>query len=185
MPMQDHRDHRDHRDGEPAPPTLPPAPGRLVGRALFQQHLRSALEQAALHGWSEMVWSDPDFADWPLGESASIELLQRWVRQGRRLTLLAHHYEALQRLHPRFVRWRGTWDHKITARRCLCPDPNDAPSALWSAAWVLHRLDVPHCVSVIHTPQTQAPRCRQVKEMLDEWVLRRSAPAFPATTLGL
>ena len=172
-------------------PSLLPAPtsslpqGRLIGRALFQHHLRSALEQAALQGWTEMLWSDPDFSDWPLGESVCIELLQRWVRQGRHLTLLAHHYEALQRLHPRFVRWRGTWDHKITARRCLCPDPNDTPSVLWSGAWVLHRLDAAHCVSVIYTPDTQPQRCVQVKETLVEWYLRRSAPAFPATTLGL
>ena len=86
------------------------------------------------------------------------------------------------RRHPRFVRWRGTWDHKITCRRSPAANAADIPSALWSPTWVLHRLDAERCVGVTGD---EPNRRVLLRETLDEWLLRRSAPGFPATVLGL
>lgn len=72
-------------DAQPAPLPL----GRFAGREEFQNLVRSALDCAAREGWPELILSDADFWDWPLGEGAVIEALNAWVRQGRRLTLLA------------------------------------------------------------------------------------------------
>ena len=46
--------------------------GSFVGPDAFAQLVRDALECAAQEGWSEMVWSDPNYADWPLRESVVI-----------------------------------------------------------------------------------------------------------------
>ncbi|UJB64257.1 hypothetical protein YS110_05545 [Acidovorax sp. YS12] len=164
-----------------AQPALLPL-GRFAGREDFQGLVRAALDCAAREGWSELVLSDADFWDWPLGESVVIDALNAWVRQGRRLTLLARTYDEVVRRHARFVRWRGTWDHKITCRRSPAANPADVPSALWSPAWVLHRLDAERCVGVTGN---EPDRRVLLRETLDEWLLRRSAPGFPATVLGL
>lgn len=156
--------------------------GRFSGREDFRQLVRAALACAAQEGWPELVLSDADFHDWPLGESSVIESLNAWARSGRRLTLLARSYDEMVRRHARFVRWRGTWDHIITCRRSPSADPADLPSALWSPAWVLHRLDPERCSGMTG----QEPERRVLlKESLDEWLLRRSSPGFPASTLGL
>ena len=165
-------------DAQPAP--LPV--GRFAGREEFQGLVRSALDCAAREGWPELILSDADLWDWPLGEGAVIEALNAWVRQGRRLTLLARTYDEVVRRHPRFVRWRGTWDHKITCRRSPAANAADIPSALWSPTWVLHRLDAERCVGVTGD---EPNRRVLLRETLDEWLLRRSAPGFPATVLGL
>ena len=141
-------------DAQPAP--LPV--GRFAGREEFQGLVRSALDCAV------------------------IEALNAWVRQGRRLTLLARTYDEVVRRHPRFVRWRGTWDHKITCRRSPAANAADIPSALWSPTWVLHRLDAERCVGMTGN---EPNRRVLLRETLDEWLLRRSAPGFPATVLGL
>ena len=78
-------------DAQPAP--LPV--GRFAGREEFQGLVRSALDCAAREGWPELILSDADFWDWPLGEGAVIEALNAWVRQGRRLTLLARTYDEV------------------------------------------------------------------------------------------
>ncbi len=156
--------------------------GRFSGREDFRQLVRAALACAAQEGWPELVLSDADFHDWPLGESAVIDSLNAWARAGRRLTLLARSYDEVVRRHARFVRWRGTWDHIITCRRSPSADPADFPSALWSPAWVLQRLDPERCNGVAG----QEPERRVLlRESLDEWLLRRSSPGFPASTLGL
>ena len=156
--------------------------GRFSGREDFRELVRAALACAAHEGWAELVLSDPDFYDWPLGESAVIGSLDAWARTGRRLTLLARSYDEVVRRHARFVRWRGTWDHIVTCRRSPSADPVELPSALWSPAWVLHRLDAEHSVGVAGR---EPERRVLLRESLDEWLLRRSAPGFPASTLGL
>jgi hypothetical protein len=156
--------------------------GRFSGREDFQQLVRGALACAAHEGWPELILCDADFHDWPLGESAVIESLNGWARTGRRLTLLACSYEEILRRHARFVRWRGTWDHIITCRRSPSADPLDFPSAIWSPVWVLQRQDLARSAGVAG----REPERRVVlKEMLTEWLQRRSTPGFPATTLGL
>ena len=66
--------------------------------------------------------SDPDFADWPLGERAVAESLQAWAASGRSLRLVATHFEGFQRSHARFVTWRRLWDHIVQCRACSGAD---------------------------------------------------------------
>ena len=97
---------------------MPLPDGAFDGRLAFQDHLRGAMAEAASQNWREIVFSDPDFADWPLGERASIEALQAWAASGRSLVMLARHFKVFERDHARFVRWRQTWSHIIDARAC-------------------------------------------------------------------
>jgi hypothetical protein len=155
--------------------------GRFEGREAFAAMVRDALACAAAEGWRELVLSDASFADWPLGERAVAESLQAWSASGRRCILLARRYDDLRRLHPRFVTWRQTWSHIIEARGCLSADPLELPSAIWSPAWAMRRLDVERCHGVAGS---EAERRVAVRELIDGW-LQKSAPAFPASTLGL
>ena len=119
-------------------PSLPDLPsGRFSGREAFMQLVRDGLATAARDGWSEIIVSDSNFYDWPLGELAVIESLQQWAHSGRRFTMLACTFDEVIRRHPRFVRWRGPWDHIISCRRSPSADPLDLPSAFWSPAWCL------------------------------------------------
>jgi hypothetical protein len=161
-------------------PQLPS--GRFSGREDFRQLVRDAIATAVRDDWSEMVFSDAHFHDWPLGERAVVDLLQQWARGGRHLTLLACSYDEVVRRHARFVNWRRTWDHIITCRRSPMSDVQDMPSALWSPHWVLHRLDPERCAGVTGV---EPDRRVLLKEMLSERISRRSSPGFPATTLGL
>lgn len=169
-----------------APPAAQPLPdlpsGRFSGREAFMQLVRDGLATAARDGWSEIVVSDANFHDWPLGELAVIESLQQWARSGRRFTMLACTFDEVIRRHARFVRWRGTWDHIITCRRSPSADPLDLPSALWSPAWVMHRLDPLRCAGVCGV---EPERRVLLRESLNEWLRSKSSPGFPSTTLGL
>jgi len=162
---------------EPAP--LPQ--GRFEGREAFAQRVRDALACAAREGWREIILSDPGFADWPLGERAVAESLQAWSASGRRCVLLARRYDEVPRRHARFVTWRQTWAHIIEARACASADEGEIPSAIWSPGWVMQRLDPQRCIGV---SGCEPARRLALRETLDEW-LQKSAPAFPATTLGL
>lgn len=50
--------------------------GRFTGREAFQQMVRDAFATAAREGWAEILISDANFHDWPLGERAVVESLQ-------------------------------------------------------------------------------------------------------------
>ena len=165
-------------DRNPAP-VLPS--GAFSGRIVFQQLVRDALACAAREGWREIILSDPDFGDWPLGERAVAESLQAWSASGRRCTLIARRYDEVVRRHARFVIWRGTWSHIVEARACPSADPLELPSAIWSPGWVLHRLDTERCNGFTGT---QPERRLMLGETLQGW-LQKSTPSFPASTLGL
>jgi hypothetical protein len=162
-----------------APAHLPSR--RFEGREDFRQLVRDALATAAREGWRELILSDASFEDWPLGERAVAESLGAWSGSGRRMLLLAKRYDGVVRQHARFVQWRGRWSHIITATACPAADPLDLPSAIWSPAWVLERRDVEHS----HGWCGSEPERRvALRETLNEW-LRKSTPAFAASTLGL
>lgn len=155
--------------------------GSFVGLDTFAQLIRDALVCAAQEGWSEMVWSDSNFEDWPLREKTVVESLQAWSHTGRRLVLLANSYDSVQRYQPRFVGWRKTWDHIIDCRVSKGRDADDLPSALWSPHWAMRRLDAVRSTGVAgYEPQRRV----LLKQELDE-CFRQSTPGFPATTLGL
>jgi hypothetical protein len=95
--------------------------------------------------------------------------------------MLAASYDQVVRRHARFVAWRTTWSHLIDCRACRSADPQDLPSALVSPVWALRRLDLEHSSGIcIEAPQ----RRLLLQQTQAEW-LRKSSPAFPATTLGL
>lgn len=156
--------------------------GRLSGRDVFQQLVRDAFAAAAREGWHEIIISDANFHDWPLGERAVTEALQEWARSGRRFTMLAGTYDDVIRRHARFVRWRGTWDHILTCRKAPNVDPLDVPSVIWSPQWVMQRVDPERCVMVAGT---EPDRRVLLQETLREWLHGKSSPGFPSTTLGL
>lgn len=155
--------------------------GRFSGRTEFIDLIRQAFGAAARQGLREIIICDADFEDWPLGERAVTQALGDWSRSGRKLTMLARHYDAITRRHPRFVTWRRTWSH-IVECRASASGPNEAlPSAMWTPAWVFERLDLQHSTGM---SGFEAARRVALKERLNERLLK-SVPAFPATTLGL
>ncbi|WP_062366504.1 hypothetical protein [Variovorax paradoxus] len=163
-----------------AAPALPE--GRFDGPEAFAGMVRAALSNAARQGWKELVFSDPDFADWPLGERASIEALQAWSAAGRRFVLLAQRFDAVERSHARFVAWRRMWGHIIECRAVRAEAGSTAvPSAIWTPGWFAHRTD----------PERSRGLCgfdprarRELRETIDEsW--RAGRPAFPASATGL
>ena len=81
-------------DSAPPPPPQPLAllQGAFSGPRQFAQIIRDALAVAAQEGWSEMVWSDPDFESWPLREKAVADSLNGWAQRGRKLVLLASYH---------------------------------------------------------------------------------------------
>lgn len=154
---------------------------RFEGRGDFRQLVRDALAAAAREGWREIILSDASFEDWPLGERAVAESLQAWSRTGRRMVLLARQYDHVVRQHARFVQWRVTWSHVVTATACPSADPLDLPSAIWSPAWVLERRELVHSIGYCGS---EPERRVALRENLNEWLLK-ATPAFPASTLGL
>lgn len=155
--------------------------GTFSGSTEFAQLVRDAIVHAGRQGWSEMVWSDPNFEDWPLREKLVIESLTAWSHTGRRLVLLANGFDSVQRHQPRFVAWRKTWDHIVECRVIKGRDGDDLPSAIWSPQWAMRRMDMVHSKGVAGSA---AQRRVLLKQELDE-CLRQSSVGFPATTLGL
>ena len=160
-------------------PALPE--GRFSGPAEFAKMIRLGFATAAEQGWRELILSDSSFNDWPLGERAVEQSLNDWATAGRQLTVLAKNYDALIRRHARFVTWRIKWAHIIECRVCSSLSVDDLPSALWSPGWVFQRLDYNHCTGLAGS---ETARRVMLKERLEE-CLRKSSPAFPATTLGI
>ena len=155
--------------------------GRSEGREAFDRVLRQGFDLAAQQGCKAWWWADADFADWPLGERATIAALNAWAGSGRRLYLLARDFRRLQAHQPRFVSWRRTWDHVIEVRACPSVSADEMPSCMWAPEWAMRRLDPVRSVAVCGT---DAALRTSVRLQIDE-VWARAAPSFPATVLGL
>ena len=155
--------------------------GRVQGREAFRQAVRDALACAAEQGWPELIVSDPDYSDWPLGEAGVVASLYRWARPGRQFTMLAGSYGAIERLHPRFVPWRRDMAHLINCRIITTVEPINIPSACWSPQWVLQRVEPARSTLLC---SKDANRGAALRELLHGW-LARSTTGFPVTTLGL
>ena len=166
-------------DNGPASDQLPE--GRFEGRVAFAALVRRVLAQAAREGWPILLLSDPDFADWPLGERTVVETLNAWAGRGRRLQLLARDFSSVRLQHPRFCQWRVTWSHVVEAQVWTAAEPDEVPSAIWSQGWVLERMDRLRCTGV---SGSEGVRRVALRERLDQaW--HQGGPGFPATTLGL
>ena len=160
---------------------LPLLEGRFSGCSEFSDLIRHALAAAVVQDWREIILSDPDFEDWPLGERAVVQSLNDWSRGGRKLIMLARSYDTVLRRHARFVVWRKTWSHIVECRSTARASADKFPSALWSPEWALERVDVTRSVGVAGS---DLARRIALKERLNEGILNAS-PAFPATVLGL
>lgn len=170
----------DHSGESLAPrPSLPE--GAFDGPRAFAERIRLALAQAATEGWPELVFSDPDFADWPLGERAVVQSLQAWAGAGRSLRLVAGSFDAFQRQHARFVPWRQRWDHIVQCRECNGPGAAEVPSALWTPAWFLHRIDPLYSRGL---SSSETPARVALRHAIDE-CFRKGRPGFPASVAGL
>ncbi|MEO8249590.1 MAG: hypothetical protein ABI589_09480 [Burkholderiales bacterium] len=154
---------------------------RFEGRDEFRERIRDALATGATHGWREAILCDADFADWPLGEREVESSLHAWAKAGGRFTLIAQRWDEVLRRHARFVNWRERWSHLIECRVCKNADPLSFPSAIWSPALMLLRLDVERCTCI---ESADSQRRVELRETLEQ-ALHSSAPGFPATTLGL
>lgn len=165
-----------HDDDKPGLPS-----SRFEGREDFRQLVRDALACAAREGWREIILADSDFADWPLGEREVAQSLMDWSKTGRHCTLIARKYDVVIRSHARFVNWRQTWSHIIDARACPSADALELPSSIWSAGWVMQRLDPERCNGV---SGSEPERRLLLRESLNKW-LAKSSPSFPAVTMGL
>ena len=157
------------------------AEGRFAGRGEFVEMMRQAFAAAAVQGWREIVLSDPDYADWPLGERGVAEALNSWSKTGRKLTMMAGSYDMVFSRHARFVVWRRTWAHLVECRAVVPASADRTPSALWSSGWAVERLDARHCAGMAGS---DAARRLALKGRLNEALLT-SVPAFPASVLGL
>lgn len=165
---------------------VPAVPGPLLegafsGPTEFAQLVRDAIATASQQGWTDMVWSDATFEDWPLREKSVTDALQAWAHTGRRLILLANRFDSIVRHQPRFANWRVRWDHIVECRVCKQAEASEMPSALWGPHWCLRRLDVHRSTGMAGS---EPQRRLLLKEVLDE-CRRNSAPGFPASTLGL
>jgi len=158
-------------------------PGSLItSRAEFHAALRRAFELLAQQGAREVWLCDEDFADWPLGERAIVELLSQWAASNRKLTLIARHFDEVARRHPRWVAWRRDWSHIVSCRTQTELASGEFPTALLGLGTVSVRLsDAVHHRGRLSHERAEEVRC---KEQIDA-VLQRSEEAFPATTTGL
>ena len=162
------------------------APGNghriITSRSEFLQALRDGFALAAAQGCRELLLSDPDFADWPLGEPAVLDHLTRWAFAHRKLTMLGGHFDEVSRRHARFAQWRRQWSHVID---CRVPEEDQArglPTVWLAPGLVTLRLLNPEQFRASWS--TEAGDALRTREHLDA-LLQRSVEGFPATTLGL
>ncbi|WP_076997287.1 hypothetical protein [Variovorax sp. KK3] len=159
--------------------TLPA--GAFDGRTAFTSCVHAAMSAAARENWREIVLTDPDFADWPLGERAMAEALQAWAAAGRSMVMLAQRFDVFEREHARFVHWRRMWSHIVDCRACSGAGMPQVPSGIWTPSWYMLRIDVERVRGVAG----REPEGRSALRERIEECLRHARPAFPASTLGL
>lgn len=161
-----------------------PVDGRFEGRPAFQQTVRDGLAALA-RGEHRDVWlSDQDFAHWPLGERAVVDSFNQWALGSHhgRCVLLAAHFEAFARVHPRWVEWRQLWSHRVLCLQAPDEFAADIPCALLVPGLVAVELfDRDHYRGLV---SRDAMRWSELKERIDA-ISQRSAETFPPTTLGL
>jgi len=166
-----------------AHPETPLVERAFEGSAQFAEALHALLAHAEACGARRLAWCDPDFSGWPLGESAWVERLTSWVRGGQReLVMIASHWDAVPRLHPRFVGWRRDFAHAV---QCLVPDEFHTPPlpTLWvdSADQALRVFDAEHSRGRAGVDRIDRQRANEEFDA----IAQRATPGFAAGTLGL
>lgn len=157
-------------------------PGRFLGRGAFRQLLLDTMSTAAGQGARELIFCDPDFADWPLAEPAFVSALQEWSLQGSgRCLILVLDYSLVQQAYPLFVRWRRLWAHQITALQLPREHADRILSGLWTPQAVVWRHNVQLSSGYAGNGSSQL----QAMQMQLEDARGFGFPAFPADVLGL
>ena len=112
-----------------------------------------------------------------------LEDLSRWIKlPQRRLVLLAHRYEQVERRHPRFVAWRRLWTHAVDAWSPSDGVEVNLPTLL---------LDDQRLCLQLHDKHYWRGRVSQDEGTVRQWhdevdaLLQRCEAAFPAHPLGL
>lgn len=163
------------------------APIDFDNSAGFQQAVLTAVDAALARGTRSLLCVDRDFAGWPLDDPTLLDALSGWLRRpGRRLILLAEHFERMERLHPRFTQWRPFWSHAIEPR---CPEqrPPDGLETLLldDGPTVLEALATdPPAVPPKGRAQQDAAVAAAARDRIDAW-LQRSVVSWPVRPLGL
>ena len=121
--------------------------------------------------WREIVLSDPDFDDWPLGERAVVDALQAWSAAGRSFVLLAQRFDVFERGHARFVHWRRMWSHIVECRACDGPGLPQVPSAHLDAGLVPARAST-SSAAVASAARAPADRRRCAKRSTSACAMR-------------
>ncbi|XHS76808.1 hypothetical protein ACFJGW_13835 [Burkholderiaceae bacterium UC74_6] len=161
--------------------------GVFEGRAAYEEALRSVLIALCAQGSREIFCIADDFVDWPWSDVAVVEALTQWARRGRTLHLMGKGFENMRERHPRFVRWRTTYDHCVDAREheVESMDSRTPKAGVFEAGGPerlsLRLFDEGHYRGAVNVDAGDALR-------LQEWfdvLLQRSGSAFPASTLGL
>lgn len=160
--------------------------GRLDGWGAWSEAVQALLAHAAREPAS-LLMLDEDYAHWPLGERACVEALGQWALGGRQLhcTMLADDWHDVPKRHPRWLRWRAAWTHKVSCKSL----PEDEQSALQSLRPLLvlegklgiSLLDAEHGTGI----WSRAPSTLREWWQAGDAISQRSIDAMPATTLGL
>ena len=180
-----------HGDGTPREATHHAGPRidnpRIDSRGSFVAALRWGFDTAMAQGARRIVCADPDWADWPLWNDATLlHALAAWLRQPqRRLVLLARRYDTLERQCPRLNGWRADWMHAIEAWQPPEELANDLPSVLvgegGDSTVSVQLMDARHWRG---RAELDARRARLWREELDA-VLQRSERTWSVRPLGL
>ena len=156
--------------------------GPFLQRAEFRAAVLSAIEHAAAVDAPEIVLVDDDFAEWPLGEKATVDAFGRWIASRKRLILFAHRWDDVARQHMRFAEWRKPWAHVVHGRADPEIEAGDTPSLLLVPGHCVVRvLDRAVCRGTLSTDPVDLAAARERVDAL----LQRAVDAFPVTTLGL
>jgi hypothetical protein len=150
-------------------------------RSEYVDLLREQLMHALKTGAPEIVLADLDFRDWPLNERLMVDALTMWTRPHHRMRLVAQTFDEVVRHAPRFVQWRRTYDHLITAVTPQDIADSDFPGLLLTPNAVVEVLDRPSWRASLRDDPLDLERCGHQLDAL----LQRSVPAFAASTLGL
>ncbi len=155
----------------------------IDSRTAWRSALQWGFDAAIARGARSITCVDADFAEWPLDAPELLERLTAWLRlPQRRLQLLAAGYDAMQRLHPRFVIWRTPWVHAIPGWQAPADLAADLPSLLLADnAVAVQLIDARHWRG---RAAIDVRAARLWQERLDA-VFERAEPAFAAKTLGL
>lgn len=162
--------------------------GIFTGRDNFVAALREGLVLAEREGARELCWLDADFVHWPLSEPAVLELLTAWAKPYRRLRILAPQFESLQQRHPRFVQWRRTWSHVISAASFepeLLSGSDLTALMLAPGAACVRLFDAEHWRGAISAPMAGVRGDELLSRQWFDAIEQRSSESFAASTLGL